>query len=141
MDVVVVAQLVDPGFGVGEPRSGAPVLATEDQRDRRVVVVLGETPHELDGALVGLSPRCAEPGQLRRRSRHRPALPGQLQLGAMGLAVDGDHHLDEEHTQELLALPDGRALRLEDGTQIRPGLFQPGDLFGTERAPAAGLLG
>ena len=100
-------------------------LFGEDHGDGLVVISLGETLEEFDGALVG----CAEvPTGLVQGENERcggAAFPGDPQVGLAIVLAHGDGHLGDDRPQQLLSFTPCRAWRIEDGAHVRTGTFEP----------------
>ena len=82
--------------GEAQAAGAAAALAVEDAGDGGVGVVGRQAADQCDGVLVGADLRRVGAGQVDDQLAGLPAAPAQQQLGAGGVAVDGDDDLLEQ---------------------------------------------
>jgi hypothetical protein len=99
-NVAVAAQAPDVERCEALPAGRAFALAIEDAGDDGVGVVRGETENEREAVLVGLDTGRIRAGQADLKFGDGAPAPAQREASAAIVAIDRDHHIVQERTQQ-----------------------------------------
>ena len=103
-DPGALAHARDARLGELQTGAGAPPLLVEDRGNLVVGVVAGEAADELDRGLGGPSGFAAAAGERHRELGAGAAFPADLDARTARIRVHGDDDLDDQRSQQFLAL-------------------------------------